>query len=203
MSADSRGYTGGKPGTEMGPPKQIPSGRNVIDYYKTWETDAIKADLDTKRNDMVTICMNLTGDFNKASIVRNNNAFMGREVWMVGKKKFDKRGTVGTHHYEHVKHTDDWVALFQYLKDSNYAIVGVDNVPGAVALTETFLPKRSAFVYGEEGLGLSEHMLDACDKIVYIAQGGSVRSINVAVASGIIMHHYVTEWSPYEELSRL
>lgn len=168
--------------------------RNVIDFYQEWETEAIKADLDLKRSAMVTICMNLTGDFNKASIVRNNNAFLGREVWMVGKRRFDRRGTVGTHNYEHIKHTEDWVALFEHLRDEGYKIVGVDNVPGARNIAYAPIDERTAFVFGEEGLGLSEHMLDACDEIVYIAQGGSVRSVNVAVAAGIVMHHYFSSW---------
>lgn len=165
--------------------------KNVIDYYKSWETEAIKADLDLHRTPMVTICMNLTGDFNKASIIRSNNAFQGKEVWMVGGRRYDKRGTVGTHHYEHVKHTEDWVSLFQQLKDQGYTIIGVDNVPDAMNIAHAHLPRKSAFVFGEEQLGLSEHMLDACDKIVYIQQGGSVRSLNVGVAAGIVMHRYM------------
>lgn len=164
---------------------------NVTDYYQSWETEAIKADLDKHRTSMITICLNLTGDFNKASIIRSNNAFRGKEVWMVGKRRYDRRGTVGTHHYEHVKHTEDWVSLFQHLKDEGYQIVGVDNVEGAVPLRECWWPlQKVAFVYGEEQLGLSEHMLDACDSIVYIEQGGSVRSLNVGVAAGIVMHWY-------------
>lgn len=168
--------------------------RNVIDYYKTWETEAIRADLDTKRSEMVIICMNLTSDYNKASVVRNNNAFLGREVWMVGKKRFDKRGTVGTHNYEHVKHTEDWQGLFAELRDQGYKIVGVDNVEGARNVAYAPMEKFTAFVFGEEGLGLSEHMLDNVDEILYIAQGGSVRSLNVAVAAGIIQHHYFSAW---------
>lgn len=172
--------------------------RNVTDYYKTWETEAIKADLDKNRTPMVTICMNLTGDFNKSSIVRNNNAFLGREVWMVGKKKFDPRGAVGTQHYETIKHTEDWVSLFEHLRDEGYQIIGVDNVEHAEPLTNhVFYPdEKVAFVYGEEGLGLSDDMLDKCDSLVYIRQGGSVRSVNVAVASGIIMHWYTCSQDP-------
>lgn len=113
---------------------------------------------------------------------------------MVGKRRFDRRGTVGTHNYEHIKHTEDWVALFEHLRDEGYKIVGVDNVPGARNIAYAPIDERTAFVFGEEGLGLSEHMLDACDEIVYIAQGGSVRSVNVAVAAGIVMHHYFSSW---------
>lgn len=113
---------------------------------------------------------------------------------MVGKKRFDKRGTVGTHHYEHVKHTEDWLSLFMNLRDQGYRIVGVDNVPEARNVAYAPMEKLTAFVFGEEQLGLSEHMLDNVDEILYIKQGGSVRSINVAVAAGIVMSHYYTSW---------
>jgi len=38
--------------------------RNVIDYYKEWETDQIKADLDTRRLPFYVGFENLSGDFN-------------------------------------------------------------------------------------------------------------------------------------------
>ena len=38
--------------------------RNVTDFYKYWEQDAIRADLDTKRNDFVVIVERVNGDFN-------------------------------------------------------------------------------------------------------------------------------------------
>lgn len=38
--------------------------RNVIDYYKEWETEQIKADLDTKRMPYAVAFENLSGDFN-------------------------------------------------------------------------------------------------------------------------------------------
>ena len=40
--------------------------RNVVDYYKEWELDAIKADLDTNRMPFISVFENLSGDFNLA-----------------------------------------------------------------------------------------------------------------------------------------
>lgn len=167
--------------------------KNTTDYYKKWETEAIRADLDSKRVPMVNICMNLTGEFNKSSVIRANNAFLGQEVWLVGKRRFDRRGTVGTHHYEHIKHAEDYAPLFEKLIADGYTIFPVDNIESydPKAIYDVELPEKSAFVYGEEMLGLSEELIQACNgKMVYIPQYGSVRSINVAQAAAVTMYEY-------------
>ena len=71
-------------------------------------------------------------------------------------------------------------------------IVGIDNIDGAEPL-ETFewpVDKHVVIVMGEESCGLTDEMLGLCDKLVYIKQYGSVRSLNVGAASGIAMYDY-------------
>src|ERR1700749_1985294 len=102
--------------------------RNVIDYYKNWETEAIKADLDKNRSPMVNLCVNLTNDFNKSSVIRANNAFLGSKGIIAGKKRWDKRGAVGTHHYETIEYFEDpLVAINTYSIMQDYTIFPVDN----------------------------------------------------------------------------
>ena len=38
--------------------------RNVTDFYKYWDIEAIKANLDTKRNEFVVVVERVNGDFN-------------------------------------------------------------------------------------------------------------------------------------------
>jgi tRNA G18 (ribose-2'-O)-methylase SpoU len=45
-------------------------------------------------------------------------------------------------------------------------------------------------VFGQEQEGLTEELLARCEKITFIHQYGSVRSLNVGVASGIAMYDY-------------
>lgn len=175
-----------------------PDKRNVNDYYKAWEHDAIVADLDKQRSPFVNICMNLTGDFSKSSIIRNANAFLAQETWLIGRRKFDPRGAVGTHHYEKVKHSEEWQPIFSQFKNLGYTIFAVDNIPGfkPQVIYDAVLPEKSVFVYGEEQAGLSEEIIEACDEMIYIPQFGSVRSINVAVAAGIVMYEWCRQNKP-------
>ena len=101
--------------------------RNVIDRYKIMSDDLIKGDLNTRRFNFSIFLQNLAGDFNKASIIRKNNAFCGKEVILFGEKDYDRRGSVGMHLYEqfkHVKCVNELDGLFEQYDH----IIGIDNV---------------------------------------------------------------------------
>jgi tRNA G18 (ribose-2'-O)-methylase SpoU len=173
------------------PDRNKPDTRNVLDVYKYWSVDAIRADLDTKRNDFSILITNEFHDFNIGSIIRNANAFLAKEVIIFGRRKFDKRGTVGTHIYENLKHVrfiDDLVL------PENSVIVGVDNIPEAVALETFEWPSTHVVLaFGQEQVGLPEEVKAICDRFVYIKQYGSVRSLNVGCASAIAMYDYCSK----------
>ena len=172
--------------------------KNVIDEYKTWIDDEVRADLDNRRSEMINVCQNFTHDFNKSVVIRSNNAFLGKAVYIVGSKRYDRRGTVGTYHYEHVYHATDMIELIGKLHEDNYFVFGVDNVTQSgfnYNLQKVDLPERSAFVYGEEHLGLSDSTLEACDAFLFIPQYGSVRSLNVSCAATCCMYEYTRQWT--------
>jgi tRNA G18 (ribose-2'-O)-methylase SpoU len=50
-------------------------------------------------------------------------------------------------------------------------------------------PNRTVLLFGEEQSGLSDEVLTQCDGIVTIPSDGSVRSLNVGTASGILTAH--------------
>jgi RNA methyltransferase, TrmH family len=50
------------------------------------------------------------------------------------------------------------------------------------------LPKPCAWVFGHEGQGVSEALLDACDDKLRIAQPGGEESLNVAAAAAICLY---------------
>lgn len=169
--------------------------RNVTDYYAKWETEAIKADLDANRVPLVNVCMNLTNDFNKSNVVRSNNAFLGSKVYMVGKRRYDRRGTVGTHNYEHIEHSETLEEVINTLRADGYTIYAVDNITAhePVSVWDTVLPTKTAFVYGEEMRGLSDDEIALCDAMIFIPMFGSVRSLNVGTAAAIMMNEYARQ----------
>ena len=165
---------------------------NIADEFSNMTTEQIKSALEVGRSGMINVCMNLTSDFNKSSVIRSSNAFLGKEVILVGKRKFDRRGTVGAQHYETLKHSVEIEPVIEYLRENGYKIFAVDNIAdyNPKAVYDVEMPEKTAFIYGEESNGLSREIIDMCDEMVYIPQYGSVRSINVAQAASIMMSEY-------------
>ncbi|MGN6245457.1 MAG: TrmH family RNA methyltransferase [Motilibacteraceae bacterium] len=199
----------GEPGVGVGPwegpwpddprydPELLAGGdrRNVVDRYRYWRLEAVVADLDARRHPFHVAIENWQHDLNIGTVVRTANAFLAREVHVVGRRRWNRRGAMVTDRYQHVRHHPDVEALLAYAREQGLAVVGVDNLPGAVPLETTELPRQSLLLFGQEGPGLSEPARAAADVVVSIAQYGSTRSINAGVAAGIAMHAWVRRWA--------
>lgn len=161
--------------------------RNIVDLYKYWTTDAIKAQLDTKRHNFSVLITNHFHDFNIGSVIRNSNAFLGKNLYILGRRKFDSRGAVGTNHYENIIHIDN----IEDITGDNI-LVGFDDLPDAKPLDEYVWPKDKHVImcFGQETVGLTADVVKECNELVYIRQFGSVRSLNVGCASAIAMFSY-------------
>lgn len=167
--------------------------RNVVDHFKYWNREAINAALDCKRHKFSVAMEHWTRDLNIGSFIRNSNAFLARETHYIGIRQYDRRGTVGTHHYSRLQHHRSTSAFIEQAKGNNYTILAVDNVDGAKSIETYDLPEMSMFVFGEESNGITDQMREAADDLIYIKQYGSVRSLNAGVASGIVMYEWVKQ----------
>ena len=167
--------------------------RNVVDRYRYWSMAAILADLDARRHDFHVAIENWQHDFNIGTIVRTANAFLAREVHIVGRRRWNRRGAMVTDRYQHVRHHRDVAELAAYLHERDVPLLGIDNLPGAEPLERLTLPRSVCLLFGQEGPGLSETAHAACDGTFSIAQFGSTRSINASAAAAIAMHTWVRQ----------
>jgi tRNA G18 (ribose-2'-O)-methylase SpoU len=165
--------------------------RNVVDRYRYWRIDAIVADLDTRRHPFHVAVENWRHDLNIGSVVRTANAFLAREVHIVGRRRWNRRGAMVTDRYQHIRHHDSVDALAAWAHTEQLVVIGIDNLPGAVPLETYDLPRQSLLLFGQEGPGLSEPARAAADVVLSIAQFGSTRSINAGAAAAIAMHAWV------------
>ncbi|MGE0537668.1 MAG: TrmH family RNA methyltransferase [Pirellulales bacterium] len=62
--------------------------------------------------------------------------------------------------------------------------------PQAPSVMSIAPPPRTALVLGSEGTGLDERWLAGCDRAVRIPMQQGTDSLNVAVASGILLYHF-------------
>jgi tRNA G18 (ribose-2'-O)-methylase SpoU len=189
---DSISKTSSQTGTET---------RNIIDHYHYWKHEAILADLDSRANNFSIVCSNLYNDFNIATCIRNANAFLAKRVFVYGSKQYDRRGTVGTHHYVRMLHAGTHARLVEGLETlkaetgQELHLVAVDNISRARAIDSYAWPKEKhvVMIFGQEQVGVPQELLDMAHECVYIRQYGSVRSLNVGTASGIVMYDYCSK----------
>jgi tRNA G18 (ribose-2'-O)-methylase SpoU len=169
--------------------------RNVVDHYRYWRHEAIVADLDARRHPFHVAIENFQHDLNIGTVVRNANAFNAAEVHIVGKRRWNRRGAMVTDRYMHVRHHEDTPSFLAWAAEAGLMVVGIDNLPGSVVLSEAEIPRRCVFLFGQEGPGLSEEARTGCDSVRHIPQFGSTRSINAGVASGIAMYEWVSRYA--------
>jgi len=167
--------------------------RNVLDKYRYFTVEAIKADLDKTRISLHVAIENWQHDLNIGTIVRAANAFNVETVHIIGKRHWNRRGAMVTDRYMNIVHHNTVDEFSEYIKRDSRHIIAVDIVPDALPLSKTTLPARSVLVFGGEGPGLSDQMQRIADKIVMIEQFGSTRSVNVGVAAGIAMYVWMQQ----------
>ena len=165
--------------------------RNVVDKYKSMTDEQIRRDLAENKNPIAVCMEHWRGDFNIGTLIRNANAFNVEKVFYLGKRKIDRRGAVGTHHYVDIVHMSGVVCDLVDLKEQ-YTFIAIDNnIPNTEKLDEfswNTLEKPPLVFFGEEGYGLTQEVLDLCDYRVEIEQYGSVRSLNVGTSSGLVLY---------------
>ncbi len=173
--------------------------KNVHDWLKELSVPEIK---DYCKNNLLEASVgmsHITGDFNLGTVIRNANFFGYKEVFYVGgRKHYDARSTVGTHHYTPVtflKTEEEFISSIS----NKYTLVCVENnIPKfeykTISLFDNNVFKKVAypplFIFGEEQQGLSEYLLNESGYIITIPHFGSVRSLNVGSTSAIVMAMY-------------
>ena len=169
--------------------------RNVVDAYRYWRREQIVADIDRRRHPLHVAIENFGNDANIGAVVRTANAFAVHTVHIVGRRRWNRRGAMVTDRYQHLAHHDTTEELLNLAHGAGLTVVAVDNIPGAVRLEETTLPRDCLLLFGSEGPGISEAARGGAALTVSIAQFGSTRSINAGVAAGIAMHSWIRQWS--------
>lgn len=168
--------------------------RNLVDSLKGLSVEEIVKILDARGVGLEVAIENTIRDFNMGTIVRNANAFGVRQVHIIGRKQWNKRGAMATDKYLHVNYHQSLDNFFAHAQRSQKLVYAIENNhPEAKLITEIDLPENVIMVFGQEGEGVSPHMLERVDSVIEIPQLGSTRSINVGVASGIAMFEWLRQ----------
>lgn len=85
----------------------------------------------------------------------------------------------------------DYEELFSFLETQEYNIISTALTEDSIEYTQMSLKEKNAIIFGNEGNGISKELLEKSDEKIIIPIYGSAESLNVGVATGIVMYKYV------------
>ncbi|KAL9410433.1 hypothetical protein AB3S75_044236 [Citrus x aurantiifolia] len=145
---------------------------------------------------------NIAKRHNVGTLARSATAFGVSEMILVGRRDFNAFGSHGSTSHVNFRHFHSLSDARVFLKSKDCDICGVEITDNAVDVTQHPFKKSTAFLLGNEGIGLSAKECEICDFFVYIPQyGGGTASLNVTVAASIVLHHFGV-WAGFSERMR-
>jgi tRNA G18 (ribose-2'-O)-methylase SpoU len=154
-------------------------------------TIEIKKDLEERKKNFSILLVNIDYDNNSGNIIRTANAMGAKEVILFGRRSFDRRSSMGTEFYMEFQQIKFVEEIDEALKEYDI-VVGLENGVTTKNLIDYKWNKniKTLICLGQEGSGIPKEILDKCHDLVEIPQVGSVRSLNVGTAAGIVMYDY-------------
>ena len=139
---------------------------------------------------------------NFGQLLRSACAFGVTAILVVGAEKLSTFGNMGTTLHCEFRHFTDIQSAKAYLVERKITLVGIEIAEGAVSVTSQPFDGDTCFMLGNEGTGMNEQQIAACDKFVYVPQySGATASLNVFIAGSIVLHHFAV-WAGFSEHSR-
>lgn len=163
---------------------------NVSDRFKYIDPIEIKNIINKEVLPFDVMILNLRDGRNAGNIVRICNLTGVDTVVIFGRKKFDKAGSVGAHHYTKVERVAaipnsdyidfekmqfseadniiDTTMFVEYINENNYFPIFVEQTDDAKIATvenikmilETVDGKKPIFIFGNESFGIPKNILD-------------------------------------------
>ncbi len=111
-----------------------------------------------------------------------------QDVYIImGKNSFrlNKDVTRGVHKWMNVRQVEDVRDCITRLKQEGYRVLIAEPQPDEVPLNKMEFPQKTAFLFGQEGAGVSEVSHELADGVFYIPMRGFSQSFNVSVSVAI------------------
>jgi len=141
---------------------------------------------------LVIVVENLQDRHNLSAVMRSAEGFGLQEVhvvWSDGPLQTNAKVTQGCHKWLDVVSHPDAASCVAHLRGRGYQLWAAALAEGARSLTEIDFSGPVALVLGNESLGLSPAMQDACDGVYVIPMRGFVQSFNISVAAAVSLFY--------------
>lgn len=96
------------------------------------------------------------------------------------------RSSAGASAWVPVAVVPNLVRVVEQLKDAGFWVYGAD--AGGISATQVKFPEKAVLIMGSEGAGISRLLEEHCDVVVSIPTCGRLDSLNVSVATGVLLY---------------
>ena len=149
---------------------------------------------------LILILDNVRSLNNIGSVFRSADAFLVEKIYLCGITAIPPHrdihktalGATDNVSWEYVENT---LEVVKKLKEEGASVWAIEQTENATLLN-SFKPKsktKHAFVLGNEVRGVSQEVVSACGQALEIPQYGTKHSLNISVATGIIVWDYFTK----------
>ena len=165
---------------------------NVADEYKDNTVEENRAICDKQSLPFSIAVMSVAGDLNIGMMMRTASLLGASDFFIFGRRKYDKRSTVGAQNYINVhRYPMDVKSLHDVCQDTGYQPVFIEQGGLTLPLTEgewNRMPTKPMFVFGSESDGIPEDIIYTFPHapIISIPHRGVLRSYNVSSAMSIV-----------------
>lgn len=151
-----------------------------------------------EKNKIILVLESIRSMHNVGSVFRTADAFLIEAVFLCGYTPLPPHRDI---HKTALGATEtvDWMYFqsaadaIKELKSKNYKIFAVEQTEGSISLDKLKVDReeRIALVFGNEVDGVSNEVLALCDACIEIPQQGMKHSLNISVATGIVLWQMV------------
>ncbi len=160
-----------------------------VEDYKYMELDVL---IKNAKNKLIVMCDQLEDPHNLGAILRTADA-TGVDGVIIGKHRSVSltdtvaKVSTGAINTVPVVQATNMVQALKELKAAGYWVVAAENGVKAVDYTEFPVDMPLVLVVGSEGKGVSRIVKEECDILTTIPMAGSVNSLNVSVATAVVL----------------
>jgi len=151
------------------------------------------------RMPVVTLFDNIRSMWNVGSMFRTADGAWLEEVIISGytaspPRKEIAKTALGAEYSVPWRYTPNAVEAIKALKRRGYTAVALEHTTQSRSYTAVDYDFPMLFVVGNEGVGVQDEIVQACDYAVELPQNGMKSSMNVAVAFGIMLYELRRQW---------
>lgn len=175
---------------------------NVHTPLQSLPVEKLKQIAQTSALPLALMLFNLNGDMNVGMAIRTAVILGCSDVYVIGKRKYDRRPEVGAKNYIQIHRYPDVAPGFFSQQKLLPIFVEQGGTPLESFSFKSYLPRalpeggRCCLVVGSESHGLPQTLLKELPEapVLSISQYGILRSLNVAIAASIVLYEYMRQW---------